>query len=205
MHDFHKIDLGEGSTLVFVQGDITRQDTDAIVNAANSTLMGGGGVDGAIHRAGGPAILEECKKIVAQHGHLPPGEAVSTTGGRLTAAFVIHTVGPIWRGGLHGEPGLLASAYRNSLRLADRLGLHSVAFPAISTGAYGYPAAPAALLAIESVLDALAESRNTREVRFVLFDSASLDGFLDAARAVAHRRKANWRIDHITGITGIKE
>ena len=129
MHDFHKIDLGEGSTLIFVQGDITRQDTDAIVNAANSTLMGGGGVDGAIHRAGGPAILEECKKIVAEHGHLPPGEAVSTTGGRLPAAFVIHTVGPIWRGGLHGESGLLANAYRNSLRLADRLGLHSIAFP----------------------------------------------------------------------------
>jgi O-acetyl-ADP-ribose deacetylase (regulator of RNase III) len=205
LNDFHKIDLGEGFTLIFVQGDIARQDTDAIVNAANSTLMGGGGVDGAIHRAGGPAVLDECKKIVAEHGHLPPGEAVSTTGGRLTAAFVIHTVGPVWRGGLHGEPGLLANAYRNSLRLADRLGLHSVAFPAISTGVYGYPQAQAALTAIESVLDTLAEARNTRQVRFVLFDKATLDVFLDAARTVAQRRQANWRFDHITGVTGTKE
>ena len=205
MHDFHKIDLGEGSTLIFVQGDITRQATDAIVNAANSTLMGGGGVDGAIHRAGGPAILEECKKIVAEHGHLPPGEAVSTTGGRLAAAFVIHTVGPVWRGGLHGEAGLLANAYRNSLRLADRMGLHSMAFPAISTGAYGYPAAEAAGLAIESVLGALAEARNTHEVRFVLFDHAALEVFLDAARAVAHRRQANWHLEHITEVNGIKQ
>jgi O-acetyl-ADP-ribose deacetylase len=201
MHDFHKIDLGEGSTMIFVQGDITRQATDAIVNAANSTLMGGGGVDGAIHRAGGPAILDECKKIVAEQGHLPPGEAVSTTGGRLPAAFVIHTVGPIWRGGLHGESGLLANAYRNSLRLADRLGLHNIAFPAISTGAYGYPPAEAALIAIEAVVDALGEARNTREARFVLFDRASLEVFVQAARAVAHRRKANWRLDHITGST----
>ena len=202
MHDFHKIDLGEGSTMIFVQGDITRQATDAIVNAANSTLMGGGGVDGAIHRAGGPAILDECKKVVAEQGHLPPGEAVSTTGGRLPAAFVIHTVGPIWRGGLHGESGLLANAYRNSLRLADRLGLHNIAFPAISTGAYGYPPAEAALIAIEAVVDALGEARNTREARFVLFDRASLEVFVQAARAVAHRRKANWRLDHITGSTG---
>ena len=202
MHDFHKIDLGEGSTMTFVQGDITRQATDAIVNAANSTLMGGGGVDGAIHRAGGPAILEECKKIVTGQGHLPPGEAVSTTGGRLPTAFVIHTVGPIWHGGLHGEPGLLANAYRNSLRLADRLGLHNIASPAISTGAYGYPPAEAALIAIESVVDALREARNIREARFVLFDRASLDVFLQAARAVADRRKAAWRLDHITGSTG---
>ncbi|MGA3212853.1 MAG: macro domain-containing protein, partial [Terriglobales bacterium] len=163
------------------------------------------GVDGAIHRAGGPAILEECKRIVAEHGHLPPGEAVSTTGGRLAAAFVIHTVGPVWRGGLHGEPGLLANAYRNSLRLADRLRLHSVAFPAISTGVYGYPVAQAALTAIESVLDALVEARNTRQVRFILFDNATLEVFLDAARAVAQRRQANWRFDHITGVTGTKE
>jgi O-acetyl-ADP-ribose deacetylase (regulator of RNase III) len=202
MPDFHKLDLGEGSTMTFVQGDITRQTTDAIVNAANSTLMGGGGVDGAIHRAGGPAILEERKKIVTGQGHLPPGEAVSTTGGRLPAAFVIHTVGPVWRGGLHGEPGLLANAYRNSLRLADRLGLHNIAFPAISTGAYGYPPAEAALIAIESVVDALREARNIREARFVLFDRTSLDVFLQAARAVADRRKAVWSLDHITGSTG---
>jgi O-acetyl-ADP-ribose deacetylase len=197
--DFHKLDLGEGSTLVFLQGDITRQACDAIVNAANSTLMGGGGVDGAIRRAGGPVILEECKKIVAEQGQLPPGEAVSTTGGRLAAAFVIHTVGPIWRGGTQGEAALLANAYRNSVRLADRLGLHSVAFPAISTGAYGYPLGQAALVAVESVVDALINARKTREARFVLFDQALLEIFLDAARAIAQRRKANWHFDHITG------
>src|SRR6266516_3073971 len=110
-----------------VHGDITKLNVDAIVNAANSSLMGGGGVDGAIHRAGGPAILEECRKIVARNGHLPPGEAVETTGGKLKAPFVIHTVGPIWRDGMQGEAGILASAYRNSMRLADRLALHSLA------------------------------------------------------------------------------
>ncbi len=198
MADYYQLDLGEGSTLVFLQGDITRQDTDAIVNAANSTLMGGGGVDGAIHRAGGPAILEECKKIVAAQGHLPPGEAVSTTGGRLTAAFVIHTVGPIWRGGMHGEPALLASAYRNSLCLADRLGLHNLAFPAISTGVYGYPVAQAAQTAIEVAIATLVDARNVREVRFVLFDRPTLDTFLEAARSVAERRRADWRLDHVT-------
>jgi O-acetyl-ADP-ribose deacetylase (regulator of RNase III) len=212
MHDYYKLDLGEGSTLVFLQGDITRQPTDAIVNAANSTLMGGGGVDGAIHRAGGPAILEECRKIVAAQGHLPPGEAVSTTGGRLQAAFVIHTVGPIWRGGIEGEPALLANAYRNSLRLADRLGLHSLAFPAISTGAYGYPADQAAHIAIEVTITTLVEARNVREVRFVLFDRAALDTILEAARAITQLRQQdavpgapdagamgrNWRLHHVT-------
>jgi len=198
MADFYKLDLGEGSALVFLQGDITRQDADAIVNTANSTLMGGGGVDGAIHRAGGPAILEECKKIVAAQGHLPPGEAVSTTGGRMAAAFVIHTVGPIWRGGMHGEPALLANAYRNSLRLADRLGLHNLAFPAISTGVYSYPVAEAAQTAIEVTIDTLVEARSIREVRFVLFDRSTLDTFLQAARSVAERRRADWRLDHIT-------
>ena len=198
MKDYYKLDLGEGSRLVFLQGDITQQDSDAIVNAANSTLMGGGGVDGAIHRAGGPAILEECRKIVAAQGHLPPGEAVSTTGGRLPAAFVIHTVGPIWRGGMHGEPALLANAYRNSLRLADRLALHNLAFPSISTGAYGYPAAQAAQIAIESAIAALVDARSVREVRFVLFDRGSLDTFLEAARSVAQGRQAEWRLQHVT-------
>ena len=118
-----------------VQGDITRQETDAIVNAANTTLLGGGGVDGAIHRAGGPAILDECKKI----GGCPTGEAVITTGGRLKARYVIHTVGPVYRGGGAREAELLAAAYRNSLRVAKEHGLSSAAFPSISTGAYGYP------------------------------------------------------------------
>ena len=150
-----RLDLESGAQLFFEEGDITKQSTDAIVNAANSSLMGGGGVDGAIHRAGGPAILEECRKIVARDGHLPPGEAVQTTGGKLPAAFVIHTVGPIWRDGMHGESAILANAYRNSLRLADRLGLHSLAFPAISTGVYGYPVEAAAAVAVSTVIDEL--------------------------------------------------
>jgi len=123
------------ATLELVEGDIIRQDTEAIVNAANTSLLGGGGVDGAIHRAGGPQILEECRKI----GGCPTGEARISGGGRLAARWVIHTVGPIYRDGKHDEAELLASAYRNSLRLAGERGIRSVAFPSISTGAYGYP------------------------------------------------------------------
>ncbi|MEW6046452.1 MAG: O-acetyl-ADP-ribose deacetylase, partial [Bacillota bacterium] len=144
------------------------------VNAANSSLMGGGGVDGAIHRAGGPRILEECKAIVARQGSLPTGKAVITTGGRLTARYVIHTVGPVWRGGRYGEPELLASAYRNSLALAAEKGLATVAFPSISTGAYGYPIEEAAPVAVEAVVHFIRERTirgglSLREVRFVLF------------------------------------
>src|SRR5687767_9414748 len=139
-----------------VVGDITAQRVDAIVNAANSTLLGGGGVDGAIHRAGGPAILEECRAIRAARGPLPEGQAVITTGGRLPCRFVIHTVGPVWQGGGAGEPELLASCYRASLRLAQERRLVSVAFPSISTGAFGYPVDSAALLALSTIEDALA-------------------------------------------------
>jgi len=185
-----RLDLGEGSQIFFEVGDITQQSTDAIVNAANSSLMGGGGVDGAIHRAGGPAILEECRKIVARQGHLPPGEAVQTTGGNLPAVFVIHTVGPIWRDGMQGESGILANAYRNSLRLADRMGLHSVAFPAISTGVYGYPAEAAAAIAVRTVIDELASARSVRQARFVLYSPAMLSVFLEAAKDEQRRRKA---------------
>jgi O-acetyl-ADP-ribose deacetylase (regulator of RNase III) len=128
-----------GVTLSVILGDITLQETDAIVNAANSGLMGGGGVDGAIHRAGGPVILEECRRIVARQGRLPEGQAVITAGGRLKARYVIHTVGPVWRGGDRGEADILASAYRESLRTAAEHGLTSVSFPSISTGVYGYP------------------------------------------------------------------
>ncbi|MDO8567781.1 MAG: macro domain-containing protein, partial [Dehalococcoidales bacterium] len=120
--------------LSLIRGDITEQTTEAIVNAANSSLMGGGGVDGAIHRAGGPAIIDECKQIVTRQGRLPAGQAVITTGGKLKARHVIHTVGPIWYGGNKGEPELLASAYRESLKLAAAKGLTSVSFPSISTG-----------------------------------------------------------------------
>jgi len=154
-----------GAKLELVEGDITRQDTEAIVNAANSSLLGGGGVDGAIHRAGGPQILEECRQI----GGCPTGEARLTTGGNLKAAYVIHTVGPIYQGGGHREAELLASCYRESLKLASSKGLTSLAFPAISTGAYGYPLTEAARIAIKTVLDYLTQHQEIRLVRFVLF------------------------------------
>jgi len=163
--------------LRLVQGDITRQRADAIVNAANSSLMGGGGVDGAIHRAGGPAILEECQRIVAQRGRLPAGQAVITTGGRLPARYVIHTVGPIWHGGTRGEPETLASAYRESLRLAAQHGLKTVAFPSISTGAYGYPMHLAAEVALKTVLAFLQEESSLEEVTFVLYSPDALEAY----------------------------
>ena len=153
------------STLELVEGDITKQNTEAIVNAANSGLLGGGGVDGAIHRAGGPQILEECRKI----GGCPTGEARITTGGRLPAKWVIHTVGPVYRDGKRGEADLLASAYRNSLRLASERGIKTVAFPSISTGAYGYPLAEAARIAVTTARDCLTAHPEIVLVRFVLF------------------------------------
>jgi len=157
--------------LSIIQGYITRQTSDAIVNAANSGLMGGGGVDGAIHRAGGPAILEECKQIVSRQGRLPAGKAVITTGGNLKARYVIHTVGPIWRDGTRGESELLASAYRESLRTAVAKGLKTVSFPSISTGAYGYPVDQAAEIALRTVIDFLRQEASLDTVAFVLFDA----------------------------------
>src|SRR6516225_10082143 len=151
--------------------DITREKVDAIVNAANSSLMGGGGVDGAIHSAGGPEILEHCRKIVARQGRLEAGQAVATTAGRLPARYVIHTVGPVWHGGERGEPELLASCHRESIRIADELKLSSIAFPAISTGIFGYPVHLAAPVALNSAVEALKNTGNVREVRFVLYDS----------------------------------
>ncbi|GAA4738568.1 O-acetyl-ADP-ribose deacetylase [Flavisolibacter ginsenosidimutans] len=152
------------------KGDITRMKVDAIVNAANSSLMGGGGVDGAIHRAGGPAILEECKKIVARQGGCKTGEAVITTAGNLPAKFVIHTVGPVWNGGNRNERILLANAYRNSLQLAVDNNCKTVAFPAISTGVYGFPKAAAATIAVQAVNEFLANERAIDKVIFVCFD-----------------------------------
>jgi O-acetyl-ADP-ribose deacetylase (regulator of RNase III) len=166
--------------LSITQGDITRQTTDAIVNAANSGLMGGGGVDGAIHRAGGPAILEECKKIVSRQGRLPTGQAVITTAGNMKARYVIHTVGPIWQGGDQGESGLLASAYRESLKLAAENNLTSISFPSISTGAYGYPVDKAARIAIKEVISFLKQTTSIKEVVFVLFDARTLEAYADA-------------------------
>lgn len=169
--------------LRIIQGDITQQDTGAIVNAANSSLMGGGGVDGAIHRAGGPAILEECKQIVSRQGHLPTGKAVITTGGNLKAKYVIHTVGPVWQGGNKGEPELLASAYQESLKLAAENNIKSLSFPSISTGAYGYPVDKAAKVAIDAVTDFLRRgTTSVREVVFVLFDSRTFSAYSAALR-----------------------
>ncbi len=155
------------------QGDITRQPVAAIVNAANSSLLGGGGVDGAIHRAGGPQILEECRQIRARQGGCKTGEAVITTGGRLPAAHVIHTVGPVWNGGYKGEPELLANCYRNSLRIANENQLDSVAFPGISTGIYGYPKQEAAAIAVREVRAFLAQNELPATVAFVVFDDES--------------------------------
>lgn len=170
-----------GCKLSLVKGDITRQDTDAIVNAANSSLMGGGGVDGAIHRAGGPAILEECRQIVTRHGELPAGKAVITTGGNLKARFVIHTVGPVWRGGKKDEPKLLARAYRESLMLAAVKNLKSISFPSISSGAYGYPVDEAAAIALKTVASFLRQNPGTiQEVAFVLYNQPTFDSYKSA-------------------------
>ena len=168
------------SVLELIQGDITEADTEAIVNAANSSLMGGGGVDGAIHRVGGPAILEECKKIVSRQGRLPTGQAVITTGGKMKTRHVIHTVGPIWRGGDQGESDLLASAYFESLYLAAENNLSSIAFPSISTGVYGYPVEEASRIAIKTVADFLRESTSIKEVVFVLFNTEAYDAYASA-------------------------
>ena len=162
-------------------GDITEESTDAIVNAANSSLLGGGGVDGAIHDAGGPAILAECRQIVNKIGTLPAGKAVITPGGRLTARHVIHTVGPIYRGGEHGEAEALGSCHRESIRLADEHALASVAFPAISTGAYGYPVTEAAPIAISATVQALACAKQVTLCRFVLFDISTVRAYQRAA------------------------
>jgi O-acetyl-ADP-ribose deacetylase (regulator of RNase III) len=159
------------SRLRVVQGDITKLDATAIVNAANTSLLGGGGVDGAIHRAGGPQILEQCRQIRARQGGCKVGEAVITSGGRLPARYVIHTVGPVWNGGHKGEPELLANCYRNSLRLALDHQLESVAFPGISTGIYHYPKQAAAALAVREVQQWLAMHEWPREVVLVAFDA----------------------------------
>ncbi len=172
--------------VILVEGDITSQSTDAIVNAANSSLLGGGGVDGAIHRRGGPRILEECKKIrqTEYPKGLPTGRAVITTGGELKAKFVIHTVGPIYRDGKSGEPELLADAYRNSLELAANEGLKTIAFPSISTGAYGYPIQDACKIALSTVKEFLEKNTGLDEVVFVLFGQRDFNIYKEIARKV---------------------
>lgn len=166
-----------------VSGDITEMTTDSIVNAANSSLLGGGGVDGAIHRKGGPKILAESKKIreTEWQDGLPPGKAVITSGGNLKARFVIHTVGPVWGGGKQREPEILASAYENSLRTAVANGLKTVAFPSISTGAFGYPITDASKVALKTVKAFLEKEDNLSEVIFVLFSKRDLQIYEEAA------------------------
>lgn len=177
-----RLEFDEGrSLLISGPADITCEQVDAIVNAANSSLMGGGGVDGAIHAAGGPEILQHCKQIVARQGRLPEGQAVATPGGRLPARYVIHTVGPVWHGGDRGEPEALASCHREAIRLADQLQLTSIAFPAISTGIFGYPVELAAPVALGSSLNALKAAAFVREVRFVPFDDKAREHFARAA------------------------
>ena len=166
----------EQSILELVEGDITQQDTEAIVNAANEQLRVGGGVDGAINRAGGPKIQEEARKI----GRCPTGQAVITTGGNLKARYVIHTVGPIYRDGRQGEPELLASAYRESLKIASARGIKSLAFPSLSTGVYGYPVPDAARVALTTVKDYLAQHPEIELVRFVLFGKPTFEGYAAA-------------------------
>ncbi len=172
-----------GITIHLHQGDITRENTEAIVNAANSSLMGGGGVDGAIHRAAGPALLEECKQIRALQGPCAPGNAVITGGGKLKAQYVIHTVGPIWRGGATNENQILSNAYKNSLQLAVDNQVASIAFPSISTGAYGYPLAEAATVAMATVKDFIIDidqDAELKQVRFVLFDAFTYQAYKEA-------------------------
>jgi O-acetyl-ADP-ribose deacetylase (regulator of RNase III) len=169
-----------------VEGDITEMDADVVVNAANPSLMGGGGVDGAIHRKGGPKILEECRRIRATEwpNGLPTGKVVITSGGNLKAKYVIHTVGPVWRGGTSGEPELLAEAYRNSLTLAVSKRLQTTAFPSISTGAYEYPIEKASQIALVTVKEFLKKEDKLRKVMFVLFTKSDLETYRKVAQEI---------------------
>jgi O-acetyl-ADP-ribose deacetylase (regulator of RNase III) len=174
------------ATVSIIQGDITEQKTDAIVNAANSTLMAGGGVDGAIHRKGSQRILDECKKIreTEYRDGLPTGKAAITTGGSLKADYVIHTVGPIWKGGNHNEEKLLRDAYQNSLKVAIDKGIKKISFPSISTGAYGFPIIKASKIAINAVKEYLERNVNLERVVFVLFNEEDLEIYREVMREI---------------------
>ncbi len=177
--------IGSKATLELVTGNITDETTDAIVNAANSSLLGGGGVDGAIHQAAGPSLLAECKKIRDLRGPLPPGQAVTTSGAKLKARYVIHTVGPVWQGGKVNEPQILESCYCNSMEQANIKSCASVSFPSISTGAFGYPVGPAAQIALRAIADLLHQPRSVKLVRFVLFDERSYKAYAAAAEELS--------------------
>ncbi len=177
--------IGPKATLELAMGDITDETTDAIVNAANSGLLGGGGVDGAIHDAAGPTLLAECKKIREQRGPLPPGQAVITTGANLKAKYVIHTVGPVWQGGKVNEPQILESCYCNSMEQANRKLCASVSFPSVSTGAFGYPVGAAAQIALRTIADLLHEPKSVKLVRFVLFDERTYKAYEAAAEELS--------------------
>ena len=175
--------IGSG-LLDLIVGDITNETTDAIVNAANSSLLGGGGVDGAIHDAAGPLLLAECKNIRAEHGPLPPGRAVATSGASLQAKHVIHTVGPVWQDGSNGEAETLANCYRESMKLAEQLSCLSVSFPSISTGAFGYPVYDAARIALATIVERL-QTSSVITVHFVLFDIRTHRAYSTEARKLA--------------------
>jgi O-acetyl-ADP-ribose deacetylase (regulator of RNase III) len=181
--------IGDPEQIRLVRGDITDYPADAIVNAANSELLPGGGVCGAIHRAGGPTVAEECRRVRAERGSLQPGHAVATTAGRLRAKYVIHAVGPVWHGGDQGEAEALSNCYRESLRIADELKLHSIAFPAISTGIFGYPVEQAAWVAIPTLIENLGSAKSLVFISVVLFDKMTLDIF--ATVAAAQRQPAS--------------
>ncbi len=188
--------VGDPEEVRLVPGDITQYPSDAIVNAANSELLPGGGVCGAIHRAGGSVIAEECSCIRSERGSLLPGQAVATTAGRLGAKYVIHAVGPIWNGGHAGEPEALSNCYRESMRIADALNLRSIAFPAISTGIFGYPVEQAARVAIPTVVESLRAAKHLELVSIVLFDKRMLDVF--AAVAFAQRKPASGNLYEVS-------
>jgi O-acetyl-ADP-ribose deacetylase len=177
--------IGSKATLELVMGNITDETTDAIVNAANSSLLGGGGVDGAIHKAAGPALLAECKRIREQRGPLPPGQAVTTSGADLNVRYVIHTVGPIWQGGKVNEPQILESCYCNSMEQANLKACNSVSFPSVSTGAFGYPVGPAAQIALRVIADLLHDPKSVKLVRFVLFDERTYKAYAAAAEELS--------------------
>jgi O-acetyl-ADP-ribose deacetylase len=177
--------IGSKATLELVMGDITDETTDAIVNAANSGLLGGGGVDSAIHQGAGPSLLAECKKVREQRGPLPPGQAVTTSAGNLKARYVIHTVGPVWQGGKVNEPQILESCYCNSMEQANLKTCTSVSFPSVSTGAFGYPVGAAAQIALRAIADLLYEPKSVKLVRFVLFDERTYKAYAAAAEELS--------------------